>query len=419
MAAEPAPAFPPIDFERFHAEELPQPIAEDAALAAGAARSAAPLGPLAFRLREGGAFTYAPAGDTLELRRGDADAATVIELPHAAWEGVVHELEAAAGLLYGGQARCAQGDGLRWLSWEPALRALYNGRPVWEGEDWDGDAAALRDRRGAPLDPERVFTLGDDPEDLAHFLRTAGYLFVRGVFAKDEVDAFLAEAEALRAEAVPGDRLSWWARNARGEEVLCRVTRAGARPRLGALPRDPRLLRLAALLAEPLAHRRKGRDEGEEGVSLIWKTPDMREGLSDIPWHRDFGMGGHAVMCPILIVSTYLRPATPETGELAFLPGSRDRGVGPIDPRHPKAPRGAHFRAGPGDVTVHYSDTMHAAPPPTRSDLPPDAYRLSAVTGFARPGASPHDGRRHYNEVLHRREDGQVEHLSVVARARG
>jgi hypothetical protein len=40
---------------------------------------------------------------------------------------------------------------------------------------------------------------------------------------------------------------------------------------------------------------------------------------------------------------------------------------------------------------------------------------VSAVVGFAGPGARPHRGRP-YNEVLHRRDDGQVEHLAKVAR---
>jgi hypothetical protein len=95
-----------------------------------------------------------------------------------------------------------------------------------------------------------------------------------------------------------------------------------------------------------------------------------------------------------------------------MLPGSWNAGCGPVDARHPKAPRGVAFAAAPGDVSLHYSDTMHAAPPPERDDL--DVYRVSAVTGYARPGARPHRGR-HYNEVLHGREDGQVEHLSKVA----
>jgi hypothetical protein len=95
-----------------------------------------------------------------------------------------------------------------------------------------------------------------------------------------------------------------------------------------------------------------------------------------------------------------------------MLPGSWQRGCGPIDARHPQAPRGVSFAAAPGDVSLHYGDTMHAAPPPERDDL--DSYRISAVTGYTRPGARAHRGR-YYNEVLHRREDGQVEHLAKVA----
>jgi hypothetical protein len=245
---------------------------------------------------------------------------------------------------------------------------------------------------------------------MAHFLRAAGYLFVRGVFAADEVAALRAEAEALRGEAVKGDKLSWWGKRADGEEVLCRVTRAAAKPRLRALASDPRLLRLVALADEPLEHRWKG--SSEEGVTVIWKQPGVAEGLGDLPWHRDCGMGGHAVMCPVLVASVFLTPSTPETGNLRMLPGSWRTGAGPVDARHPRAPKGVSLAAQPGDVSLHYGDTMHAAPPPERGDL--EVYRVSAVVGFARPGVRPHRGR-HYNEVLHRREDGQVEHLAKVA----
>ena len=58
---------------------------------------------------------------------------------------------------------------------------------------------------------------------------------------------------------------------------------------------------------------------------------------------------------------------------------------------------------------------MHAAPPPAGRDL--EQYRVSAVTGYARPGARHHRGAKNYNEVLHRREDGQIEHLSRVVRS--
>jgi hypothetical protein len=392
----------PLDFHRYHREELPPLLAAGRGmLAASGARA---LGSLAFRLPEGDAYTYVPADAGMDVVAGDAAADTVIELSAELWQNLVHELDAAAGLLYGGRAKCLRGNALRWVAWEPALRAMWSGRPVYHA-----DEVELKDRRGAKLDPAAAFTLASDREDMAHFLRSAGYLFVRGVFGANEIAALRAEAEALAGEARKGDKLSWWGKNAAGAEVLTRVTRAAAKPGLRALPRDPRLTGLKDLADEKLEHRAP--PSAEEGVSVIWKRPSMSEGLGDLPWHRDCGMGGHAVMCPTLIASVFLTPATPETGELRMLPGSWQRGCGPIDARHPQAPRGVSFAAAPGDVSLHYGDTMHAAPPPERSDLA--TYRISAVTGYTRPGARAHRGR-YYNEVLHRREDGQIEHLSEV-----
>ncbi len=393
----------PLDFHHYHRVVLPALLR--AGRGALAARGARALGSLAFRLPDGDAYTYVPDGAEVEIVAGDAAAATVIEVTPELWRNLVHELDAAAGLLYGGRAKCLRGSALRWVAWEPALRAMWSGRPVYDPSD-----ALLQDRSGAPLDPAAAFTFASEREDMAHFLRTAGYLFVRGVFGADEIAALRREGEALAGEATKGDKLSWWGKNAAGAEVLTRVTRGAAKPGLGALPRDPRLTALKDLAGEALEHRAP--PSAEEGVSVIWKRPNMSEGLGDLPWHRDCGMGGHAVMCPTLIASVFLTPATPETGELRMLPGSWQRGCGPIDARHPQAPRGVSFAAAPGDVSLHYGDTMHAAPPPERDDL--DTYRISAVTGYARPGAHAHRGR-HYNEVLHRREDGQIEHLEQVA----
>jgi hypothetical protein len=392
------------DFERYHREELPALLAGGRApLVARAARG---LAPFAFRLREGGAFTYRPSEAGVELIPGDAEAASVIELERAAWEGLVAELEAPAGLLYAGRLRCVRGEGMDAMAWEPALRALYNGVPPWDAEE----AARLTDRRGDPLDPEATFTPASDAADMAHFLATAGYLFVRDVFGPGEVAAFLAESAVLAHEAKKGDKLSWWCKDGRGEEKLCRVTRAASQPRLGALPNDPRVLALAALSEHRLVH---GRGEGD-GVTVIWKLPGVTEGMADLPWHRDCGMGGHAAMCPTLICSIYLTEATPETGELVMLPGSARRSAVQVgDARDPRSPRGAHFRARPGDVSLHYGDTLHSAPPPARDDLA--RYRVSAILGFARPGAYHHRGESSYNAVLHQREDGQIDHLAKRA----
>jgi len=394
--------FPPIDFHRYHREELPGQLgAGRGALVAHAARG---CGSLALRLADDAAYTYRRCEGGVEVLAGDDGADTVIELDAESWQGLVHELEAPAGLLYAGRIRCTRGHAMQLMAWEPGLRALYNGRPLYDPERLD-----LRDRHGRPLDVERTFRADDDRLDMAHFLRTAGYLFARGLFAGEEISAFLAESDALRGEARKGDKLSWWGRNADGDEILCRVTRASAKPRLATLPCDPRILALRDLAEGPWVHKR---GEGE-GVTVIYKRPSMTEGLGDLPWHRDCGMGGHAVMCPTLIASVYLSEATPETGELVMLPGSHRTSYTTIHPNHPEAPRGAHFRARPGDVSLHYGDTMHAAPPPSAAGGA--LYRTSAIVGFARPEAHHHRGEKSYNDVLHARADGQVEHLERVA----
>jgi hypothetical protein len=395
----PAPGFAAIDFESFHREVLPR------ALAAGRGVLAAPalrgLGSLAFALPDGSAWTYRPAAGGVELAPGSDPADTVIALDADAFEGLVHDYESAPGLLYAGRVRCSRGDAMQLVLWEPALRALYQGRRVFDPDE------VLFDRDGRPLDTTYRFAAGDDPDRMAHFLRTAGYLFVRELFSPDEVAELLSAAERLRREARPGDRLSWWARNAAGEEVLCRVTRGRSEPCLARLFGEPRLARLVGL-AEPGLVPRQG--EGD-GVTVIFKNAGVTEGLSDLPWHRDCGMGGHAVMCPVLVCSVYLTPADPETGELVFLPGSWQRSCGYLDARA-EPPRAAHFAARPGDVSVHYGDGMHAAPPPRGSGL----MRISVVTGWARPDARHHRGERSYNDVLHQRADGQIEHLTAVAK---
>lgn len=398
------PGFAAIDFDEYHRRTLPALIAGGRGALIGPA--AARLRSLAFRLDDGRAFTYRPTDGGVAIDDGDAAAATVLAIGLEEWQGLVHELEAPAGLVYGGRVHAVRGEAADVMAWESALRALYAGRPLYRP-----DALDLRDRDGGALDPERSFTLDDDPAALAHFLRTAGYLFVRDVFRADEIDAFLAEAAELRLEARRGDKLSWWGKSAAGEEILCRVTRAHAKPRLATLMTDPRLRALVALADEPLE-----RVAGEGGgVTVIYKLPEMSGGgLSDLPWHRDCGMGGHAVMCPVLLLSVYLREATRETGELAMLPGSHRTTFNAHDRTIDAAAHAAHFAARPGDVSVHYSDTVHSAPPPTAHDR--EHYRISAVLSFTRAEARPHRGQRSYNEALHQRADGQIEHLDEVAK---
>lgn len=432
MESNPEPVPQSIDFVAFHRVELPRLLSSGSAggSAGGSADGSAGeparagcalepsrgalaraslgrAGPLAFRLPEVGAYTYVPREGGVDVVAGDERAETVIELDQESWEGLAQEFESVPGLIYGRKITCTRGNAMSLMRWDPALRAMYGGRPFFDVEEND-----LRDRNGAPLDVHRAFRRDDDREEMAHFLRTAGFLVVRSVFGADEAAAFASDAWRLHAAARPGDKQSWWGKDAEGREILCRVTAAGREPRLRALASDPRMLDLAALADHDLVPRAEG---SEEATSVIFKNPEMSEGLGDLPWHRDCGMGGHAVMCPRLVASVFLTPSSAETGALRVLPGSWRGACHFIDANHNRAPRGVVLDAQPGDVSFHYSDTMHAAPPPTgRGPRGQDGYRISAVTGYTRAGGKPHGGRRHYNDALLTNDDGQIDHLEKL-----
>ena len=110
--------------------------------------------------------------------------------------------------------------------------------------------------------------------------------------------------------------------------------------------------------------------------------------------------------------STFLEPNTAEAGAISFLPGSWNSSCGFFEANDARAPKGVTPAAEPGDVTLHYGDGMHVAPPPTSETGP---FRICVLNGFRVEGAYHHRGERHYNDVLLGREDGQVEHMSAVA----
>ena len=396
----------PDSFHRFHSEVLPARIA--AGNGALAFADLADLGTLAIRT-PAGSWTYVPGTGSVELLEGEATADAVVAVDLNAWLGLVSDLDTAPGLLYSNRASVPVGNPLRFMRWEPGLRALFHGLPVFDPDNVD-----LRDLDGEPLDTTRSFTLeetGDTGRGRAaaqHFLRTTGYLHVLGVFDADEVTAMLTDADILAGEAQPGDMASWWGRDAAGTEVLTRVLRAASRPDLRLLVDDTRIRRVVDTADEALVPKVPDDPEAVDLVTILWKRPDMAEGLADLPWHRDCGMGGHALNCPSVVLTICLTTGTPEAGELRFLPGSHRGGFPFVDGTDVAAPDGVGLPIGVGDVTLHYSDLMHASLPPTSAEGP---HRISVLLGFAPETAGHHLGGRHYNDALLINDDGQVDHL--------
>ena len=389
--------FPTIDFDAFHQVELPNRLAAgNAALAAAGLRDVAPL---AFRLPDKRSYTYVATAGGIEIDAGTDRAATIVELTEEAWTWFVHELRTIHGLFYSEGLSFARGYFEHLDRWEPALRAMLHGRPVYDPYTVD-----LRDRQGRPLDLHRAFTWDDPEVDLAHFLREAGYLRVKQVFSSEEIDELRAEVERLRADAQPGDRRSWWAVTESGKQTLCRLIYTGQLTEtIAALDEDPRVRRLAGLagaIVRPVPDRM-------DGHIVVLKIPGAREGMADLPWHIDCGLGGHSILCPSVLVGIQLDAARPETGQLHFLPGSWRRACSQVSDADAAGLPAVAIETEVGDCTVHMGDSLHRAPSqrtggPGRRTLYIQFYN-PAVFGVVEAGCG-------FNDMI-------LEHDPVVPRA--
>lgn len=380
------------DFDAFHTVEL---------LARGHAPLAAPdvagVAPIAFQLPDGRSYTYASASDDITITPGDATAHTIVALAEPRWWDFVDEVHTASGLFYGKQLAFPRGAFQHLERWEPALRALLDGRPIY-----DPSRIALTDRDGAPLDLTRTFTLADDDATLRHFMETAGFLHVRAVFTPDEIAQLRAIADRLAEKAVPGDRRSWWARDAAGKQLLCRLTYTGmAVPEIAALDHDPRMQRLATLCDPTLVPA----PDRCDGHGIVIKHAGVSEGLADLPWHRDCGLGGHRVKCPNMQIGIQLERANADSGHLQFLAGSWGCSVHRLDVDRQRDLPIVAIAAEPGDCTLHFGDTLHAAPPPRA----PGRGRRTLYSSFYAPHMSAAIGPgQSYNDVMLARDDGLV-----------
>src|SRR5262249_36382717 len=151
-----------IDFDRFHRETLADRVATPDG--AAAARDVRDAGSLAFRLPDGRAWRLRPDGERLAVEPG-APADTLAVLDEAAWRDFVGEMATAAGLVYGGHVRFDAGAYADLERWEPALRTLVGGRPIFD---------PVRDTVATPP----AFDADTPDATLAAALHEAGFVLV-------------------------------------------------------------------------------------------------------------------------------------------------------------------------------------------------------------------------------------------------
>jgi Phytanoyl-CoA dioxygenase (PhyH) len=384
-----AASFPRHSFNGFHTSELPALSERHGALVLD---DLAGVPPLAFRIADGTTYTWRTTPTRIEAVAGDANAATLVELDEATFSEFLHALLTASGSLRTERARLLRGTLQTWRRWEPAVQTLLTGTPIYTEAVWD----TLVDRDGQPLDLHRTFAADDDRDQMRHFLDVAGYLHIRGVYTAAQTAAFSAEVEKVRALTTPGDPFSWWSINSGGDEIVTRINYLGRYSEvLQELCFEPRMTGYARLADRAL----RVCDDRLDGPMVFVKHSNVIKGDGDLGWHVDDGIGGHPVLCPLIQAGIQLDAANASNGQLMVLAGSHrytkhwvnwgQEGNLPL----------VRLETQPGDLTLHYGDTMHSTPPPTG----PDAGRRVLYYKFAEEKTFEWvPSGCHYNDALFR-----------------
>ena len=356
-------------------------LGKQAAYSVGVGRS------LGVKLDEDYAFRLSSTDKGIELDRRADEAKVILQTDRETWENLASESWSMMGLILQKKISLVAGQFNHVAAWEAPLQALYNSRPILSNGD-------------IPNEISHEFYYDSNQRKMRNSLSKLGFILVKNVFGADEIELMSKEVEERKSLASVEDRRSWWATDKNGSEHCCRITYLNIGSELfSQLPNDNRLLNLASLAEEKLLPTP---DHGD-GISVVMKVPEIEHGLSDLPWHRDCGMGGHPLICPGLNIGLQLDEANEESGQLMFLPGSH-RFSGGLDVAQ-VSDKAVPISASPGDVTVHYGHTLHVAPPPTKSGK----CRRTVYVSFHKAeylDALP-EGKG-YNDVLFNHGDGRV-----------
>ncbi|WP_194908672.1 phytanoyl-CoA dioxygenase family protein [Catenulispora rubra] len=344
-----------VGIEDFLAHEFPDLAARHGALVAqGIEALDAP--PLAIEVGDG-SWTFSRDGAKLLVSRGIADGALVVTLSEQEFSDWVQNQRSFNALITARELRYRGGSQRDLSLWDSLWLTLFEGWPIVD------DAIEFLDRHGEPLDFARVFTPDDDPADIAHFLREAGFLHLRGWVDPADVARVSDDIDRALPEYREGDGRSWWAELADGTRQCVRLQEFVDRSSTtAAILRGTRWEQLRHMLAaaDDLV---QSPVEGRCIEALI-KPPGVVAGASDVSFHRDCHFGRHAYICSGATVGIAVTASSEANGLLRVVAGSH-RVVMPVEiaKSAPYLPVIA-IPTEPGDLTVHLSCTLHESTPP-------------------------------------------------------
>jgi hypothetical protein len=331
-----------------------------------------------------GAWTIIVDDRTVRAVPDLVDGAVVVTLAPAEFSDWCQNLRSLNSFSVARTLRSRGGDERDVSIWDSLLLSLLYGWPTVGEVDF-------LDRHGGPLDLDRHFTPDDEPADVAHFLREAGFLHLRGWVEPELMPVISADMDRMLPTYAEGDGKSWWAQLEDGRRVCVRlqdfVDHSSATASMLSSPRWD-LLRRTVAAGEPLM---QAPVEGRCIEALI-KPVGVVSGPSDLSFHRDCHLGRHAYTCSGTVIGISLTASHPANGQLRVIPGSH-RVAMPVEVARTEPFLAPHpLSTQPGDLTVHLSCTLHASTPPRVEE------RRVMYTGFGLAGRG--DGRSNGGEDL-------------------
>ena len=410
-----------LDFRtRFEGDETalqPVPFVQDqipALLAehgddAGHAASSLGLAPLSLAVDDEWVTFSVGADGCLVVRQSRADD-LVVALGQEGFSDLMQDTASTFGLQMTGRAEVRRGAVDDFVAWEPVLRCLLDGRPVYEP-----GTIEFRDASGRALHLRRTFTLDDDPDDIGHFLSETGFVHIQGMFNEAEMAAVSAELDDAVEQAERDDGASWWARTKAGGWYAARVLGFNEKsPTLRELIKTEPFMAIGHFTEDTFVQRDP--DVGDSAEGLL-KRIDVVEGISDVSWHKDCSMGGHSRRCCGLTVGISVTGAGPENGELGAVAGSHRANVAPLGIEGVELPR-VPLPTRTGDITVHCSCTLHMSRPPVSAErrVVYTGFDLAPRPGDRRAASDPAELRRQRaalnDHVRQRQEDGPLTRMA-------
>jgi len=341
---------------------------------------------------EGDAWSLRADDNRVTITPGLDDGARAhVRLDPHQLDDLVNDQQTFMSLWAGNKLVQSKGNVGHCLDWWLVWRAALDGTPIHTP-----GAVTFRDLDGDPLDLARTFRLDDDPDEMRNFIEQAGFMHLTDVWSEVEMAEISRDMDAAVSEYAEGDGRSWWARTADSETRLVRMQGFDSHsPATADLLNDDRFLSLASIPGAghvQRSHRMWNR------IEALFKPIGVTEGISDIPWHKDCGIGRHSYECCGLTTGISVTGADEVSGQLHALAGSHRAlvwsGILQPDLDLPDIPLATQT----GDVTLHLSCTMHMAQPPAERErrvmysgfsLPPleEASDEARAAGRARLGA--------------------------------